>query len=400
MSIRKIFNYKSDILIDLTIEKEGYHPDRYKPKSAKWIWATCRYCGEPTRIRKQFYTQADNSACHKECRIKEQSSFPSPFADKNVQQKAQKSIEKKYGNKVVSKNREIAQKISSSKLRPRNNKNKWIAEITDILIQKGIEYSTNEDLADIVIPDHRLAISLNTTEDVREKDIDKSRRNVQISKSKKASEQGLFLFHIFEHSWQERKDQILNFVKTLVNTNKVKVAARKCELNHDECKDFLNNNHIQGYGNGTIRYFNLEYQSNIVATMTASKHHRQNGGKNNVVLNRLCFADGYNVQGGASKLFKYFRLWAKEEGYDEILSWSDNCWTEGNIYRVLGFELDKEYGPDYFYYDTINRCYRSKQSQRKAATNCPKGMTEKEWCIERGLWRIWDCGKKKWTLKL
>ncbi|KKL47519.1 hypothetical protein LCGC14_2334770, partial [marine sediment metagenome] len=165
------------------------------------------------------------------------------------------------------------------------------------------------------------------------------------------------------------------------------------------CRDFLNSNHIQGYGQGTIRYFNLEYGGEIIASMTASKHHRQGQG-GIIVLNRLCFKDGFNVQGGASKLFKRMVDWAREKSYTSIVSWSDNCWTEGRIYGVLGFELVKEHPPDYFYWDIQNRRYVSKQTQQKKKTGCPEGMTEREWCIKRGLSRIYDTGKRLWTFEL
>ncbi len=134
--------------------------------------------------------------------------------------------------------------------------------------------------------------------------------------------------------------------------------------------------------------------------MTASKHHRQNSNKDAIVLNRLCFKDNTNVQGGSSKLFSAFKKWAKAEKYSLIISWSDNCWTEGSIYNVLGFNLKKEYGPDYFYWDVKKHKYVSKQSQQKKKVECPDGMTEREWCVERGLFRIWDCGKRLWVFGL
>ena len=47
---KKTFNFPSEILTQLTIEKEGYDPAIYQSKSAKFIWAQikegfCRYCG-------------------------------------------------------------------------------------------------------------------------------------------------------------------------------------------------------------------------------------------------------------------------------------------------------------------------------------------------------------------
>jgi hypothetical protein len=68
MNNKKIFNFESKVLVGLTIEKEGHHPDELSRCSQKFIWAACRFCGEPSRIRKLFYTKA-GSACHNQCRI-------------------------------------------------------------------------------------------------------------------------------------------------------------------------------------------------------------------------------------------------------------------------------------------------------------------------------------------
>jgi len=253
---------------------------------------------------------------------------------------------------------------------------------------------------DLYIPAKSFAIEFNGNYWHSEACLDKKARNKHRHKTDLCREKGIRLFHIFEHQWETRKSQLLNFIRTIVGANEIKIAARKCQITHDVCKDFLNSNHIQGYGQGTIKYFNLVYNDEIVATMTASKHHRQNSSNGSIVLNRLCFKDNITVQGGASKLFKSMVAWAKDELYTDIVSWSDNCWTEGAIYRTLGFDLVQEYGPDYFYWDLKKHRYYSKQSQQKKKTGCPEGMTEREWCIERGLSRIWNCGKKLWKFPL
>jgi len=253
---------------------------------------------------------------------------------------------------------------------------------------------------DIYIPDKKFAIEFNGSywhsEACLELNIAK---NKHLIKTQLCRDKGIRLFHIFEYQWRDKKQQILNFIKSILGDNK-KIYARKCQINNEECKDFIENNHIQGYGRRTKIYFNLTYNNQIVASMTASSHHRQNINNDIVVLNRLCFADDITVVGGSSKLFKQFVYWAKEEGYKQIVSWSDNLWTEGDIYKTLGFELEIEYKPDYFYWDAKNRIYRSKQSQRKSATGCPKDITEKNFCLANKLYRIYDCGKKKWVYTL
>ena len=128
--------------------------------------------------------------------------------------------------------------------------------------------------------------------------------------------------------------------------------------------------------------------------MTFGGHPRRH--QKGLILSRFAVKDGYNIPGGASKLFKNAcKLLPK----GKIISWSDNRWSQGNVYKKLGFTLEKELKVDYTYVKINNTQAKriSKYSQQKKKTNCPKGMTEKEWAFQRGLSRIWDCGKKRWV---
>lgn len=287
---------------------------------------------------------------------------------------------------------------------PKQQKQK---EIFNILNNLGLNVIMNDRSIihplelDIYIPDKKMAIEFNgsywhseaclTSLDARKK---------HIFKLNKCRDKGIRLFNIFENLWDNRKKQYLNLLKSFLGLNTIKVGARKCYIDYEECKGFYDENHIQGYGRRTIKFFNLIYNNEIVGSMSASSHHRQNASSDTIVLNRLCYRDDYNIQGGSSKLFNCFIEWSRNSNYSKIISFSDNCWTDGNIYKILNFNFIKEYSPDYFYWDIKNKNYRSKQSQRKKATKCPIGMTEKEWCEERGLYRIYDCGKKLWEYNL
>lgn len=116
------------------------------------------------------------------------------------------------------------------------------------------------------------------------------------------------------------------------------------------------------------------------------------------MLDRLCFRDGVQVIGGSSRMLDRARAWAEAHGYDEILSFSDNRLTPGVVYDRLGFVADDQCRPDYFYVHDGRRV--SKQSQRKRASGCPDGMTERAWAQARGLVRCYDAGKVRWVLSL
>ena len=319
---RKIHNYESTILIDETIEEFGYHPDKYGVSSAKFIVARCRVCGKSHKIRKGFYNKS-GSACHKECKIEEMKQQKSPFLDIKVREKAKRTNLERYGFEQASSNKEIGKKISFSKLtedyknidlvgqdekslkknlRKTNKQKKLIVDsikefyFGEILLNTGKVISPYK--LDIYLPENKFAIEFNDSYLHSEAVLDvKEARNKHISKTRLCRERGVRLFHIFEYQWETRSKQLLNFIRTILSKNVIKVAGRKCGVSSDECKGFIEANHIQGYGQGTKKYFNLVYEGKVVASMTASRHHRQGADSRSIVLNRLCFDSGVNVQG-------------------------------------------------------------------------------------------------------
>ena len=108
--------------------------------------------------------------------------------------------------------------------------------------------------------------------------------------------------------------------------------------------------------------------------------------------------------GGSSRLLKYLIKYTKDSQYSELISWSDNRWSEGNVYNKTGFTLVEHLGPDYSYYVGGNK-RQSKQSNQKKnlITKGAKGTLEdkeKELASSLGYSRIWDCGKKRWKIHL
>lgn len=209
--------------------------------------------------------------------------------------------------------------------------------------------------------------------------------------------QNVRLITIFEDEWLKNKEKCQNRLKSILKIEQNKIFARKCEikeLSKKEFNDLCEKYHMQGSNNLGFVFYGLVYQGEIVAGISLGRHHRN---KDIVTLDRLCFKENLNVVGGSSKLFSACINYAKHNNVREIISWSDNRWSQGNVYKQLGFSLDKELGPDYSYINLKKPYYRlSKQSQKKSNTNCPEDKTEYEWAIENGLARLWDCGKKRW----
>ena len=214
-------------------------------------------------------------------------------------------------------------------------------------------------------------------------------------------DKGVRLITIFEDEWMLRQEQIKSFITSVLGKNTRKIFARKCTVSTIElslAKTFISSQHIQAASQLTIQAFGLYLEDELVGIMSYGRHPAD---LTTIVLDRMVFLPNTTIVGGASKLLKFSLPWLITKGISKVISWSDNRWSQGKVYSKLGFVLAYDGKADYGYVDTKKRYHRvSKISQKKNNTKCPEGMTELEWATARGLYRIWDCGKKRWELDL
>lgn len=210
-------------------------------------------------------------------------------------------------------------------------------------------------------------------------------------------QQGIRLITIFEDEWLFRRVQVEGRLKSLFGKTQ-KIFARKTEVASIDGKTaskFFEKHHLQGRAGNFIYGVGLYYNGDLVAVASLGNHHRKS---DSIALDRLCFKDGIRVVGGASRLFAHLKNWAKQNGHARIISWSDNRWSEGDVYKALGFSLEEDMIPDYFYFKNYKRY--SKQSLKKTKEERLFGKTEYQLRSEQGYHRIWDCGKKRWVFNL
>ncbi|RLG44954.1 MAG: hypothetical protein DRN81_03210 [Thermoproteota archaeon] len=239
---------------------------------------------------------------------------------------------------------------------------------------------------DIYLPELGIAFEMNGLHWHSEAKVPKS---YHFNKYKACLDNNVKLYTIWEDQWLNNNTLMRGFIQKLITPTK-RLYARKCEICTDktQIRAFIQKHHIQGICNLTDIYLGLTYNGNIVMAVTVGKHHR-NTNKDLFILNRVCFSE-YSIVGGLDKLLRRLPR--------PLISWSDNCYSPmGDLYKNAGFTLEAELKPDYFY--TKGWGIRiSKQSMQKANTGCPKHITEAEFAREQGLYRIWDCGKKRWKL--
>jgi hypothetical protein len=240
---------------------------------------------------------------------------------------------------------------------------------------------------DIIIPDKKIAIEycgLYWHSELFGKD-----KKYHLNKLIKCEEKGYRLITIFEDELVFKKDILFSRLKNLLTTYASDtIYARKCkikEINAEQVGVFCNCNHTQGYGSGAKIKLGAFYKDELVSIMTFSKpsiakRYRDTTG---LVweLHRFCSKINYRIVGIASKLLKHFE---RNYEWNNIFSYADRRWSDGNVYNQLGFRFSGYVSPSYWYIKGQNRLRKIKDEL--------KDKTEWEIRKSQGLNRIWDCG--------
>ena len=264
----------------------------------------------------------------------------------------------------------------------------------------GIIYSDlNEKLElDIYLPERRLAIEFDGL--YWHNDEIKMDQSYHLIKTEKCKEKNIQLIHIFEDEWIHKKDIVKSILKYKLGISTSKVNARECkikEISTNEKNIFLNNNHLQGSDKAKIK-IGAFYNEDLVAVMTFSNGNISRGGnptnKLSWELSRFCIKNEYVITGIANRMLEYFK---KNNDWNEIYSYADRRWSNGNVYLKLGFKLDTLNKPTYWYVNLkdITRIHR--YNLRKKKTD-PKDITELELRRKEGYLRIYDCGTIRFSL--
>jgi len=178
-----------------------------------------------------------------------------------------------------------------------------------------------------------------------------------------------------------------------------RVHARECEVTQvplEDARAFYNAWHLQGACKHLGSTLGLLRHGKPVAMMSFTDPRACRGLPVPWMLHR--YACSGRVPGAASKLLAAFR-----RGHTgSIVSYSDNRYSPaGGLYRVLGFSLKFETGPDYRYWRD-GRWYAKSSKQRKHLIaelgGCTPEDTEFTMASRAGYQRCYDCGKKTWVL--
>lgn len=228
---------------------------------------------------------------------------------------------------------------------------------------------------DIYIPSKKLAIEYNGLRWHSEQ-FKENAENYHLEKTNLCQEKGIKLIHIFEDEWLYHKDIVKSMLSHSLGDTNNRISARKCtikEITSKEAIQFLETNCIE-YNPFEVKYnIGLFYKNELVSIMTFCN---KSNGIN--VLDSYCTKLNTVVVGGASKLLNYFIKIYKP---NRIVTLVDKRWSDGNVFKKLGFSKVKDYKPNYYYVvdnKRVNKLLYFNQSE--------------ETLKEKGIYRIYDCG--------
>lgn len=214
-------------------------------------------------------------------------------------------------------------------------------------------------------------------------------RSYHANKLKQCQKAGIRLITIFEDEWEQRKSLVVKKLTNIMGKSaEPTVFARKCSvvsLTTEQKRKFLDANHIQGDGPGSISY-GLMHSDALVAVMSFIVG--QNG---KYTLNR--FATSCKIPGGFSKLLSHFK---KNHNWQTIVSFADLRWSVGSLYEQNGFVNDKVLVPDYYYcYAGVrHHKFKFRHSNLHNILGDVYDPAKSEWenMKDSKYDRIWNCG--------
>lgn len=299
----------------------------------------------------------------------------------------------------------IAEKFNLSDIFIKMSRSSYEVRIKSWLEELKIDYIENTKLIinpyqlDFYIPKYKIAIEIGSMYFHCEKSAGKNKKYHQ-TKWKLCKEKDITLLQFFDDDLSEHSNLIFSKIKRLCNQPLPVVGARKVtikqnQLSTKEEREFLNKFHLQGFTTTRNIVYSAYYNRNLVGVLTILLKN------NNAKIERYCTDVNFSFPGMFSKCLKQFINDYNFKG--KILTYSNNNYGSGNLYKTTGFKLVKITSPGYFY--TKNYLYKEprnkyKKHLLKKKFSIPQDILDKnsEWQIMQLLKydRIWDSGHGVW----
>ena len=285
------------------------------------------------------------------------------------------------------------------------NSTSYEIKIKELLEKYNIDYIRNSksiippQQLDFYIPEFNLAIEPGSSYYHSELHGNRG-RTYHYNKWKQCRDQNITLFQYFDNDILNKFHLIESKIKRICNVSIPIIGARKLQLlplnDYNLESNFLNQYHLQGANTKRNLVIGAYYTNELVGLSTWYV-------KNSTTeLSRFATNVNYSFPGLFSRMLTKFKSLTDFNG--ELISFSDNRHSDGNLYKSNGFNLEHVSNPGYTYSnDFINFESRQKYQKHKLAKTFNLESTyvnsKPEWEImqEQGYDRLWDAGQTKWA---
>jgi hypothetical protein len=215
-------------------------------------------------------------------------------------------------------------------------------------------------------------------------------------KTKKATEKGIDLYHIFEFEWITKKEIIKSIIRQKLKLTPRTIHINQCNvqwITKNEKEKFLTENHIFG-DDDSETHIGLFFNTELVEVLTIGKSYQYQY----TIFNSVRKLNVY-VNGGIEKLWRFF---VKYHDPSTVVVYEDIRFCPSNSqYEELGFILSNYIPPESYYFNNRNplKIFSSKKFKKDPHHYTENFLynsnkTEIENMRENNYLRFWDCGKK------
>ena len=282
-------------------------------------------------------------------------------------------------------------------------------EISEVVKNLGFDVElekkfpgTNKSV-DVFVPSAALAIDYHGNIWHSSRYISDSNRHA--ASLKLAESAGWTYIQVFSDEWLNRKPQVTSRLAHMLGKSLGKVFARKCEVvevSYSEAAQFHNTHHVQGASLQGNLHMALRHEGVLVSVISVGAHMSRRGVKSLDCLELLRYSTSTSVVGGLSRLIAALR---NQHSGKTLVTYCDRHMFSGGAYEKVGFALAGITRPDYTYITAGDQTRRHKSGFQKSRLAkkygvSTEGKTEAQITHELGLYRVYDCGKSRWTLTL
>lgn len=208
---------------------------------------------------------------------------------------------------------------------------------------------------------------------------------------------------LWEDVWHNRTSQVKARILSLLGHNQT-ISARETriiKLDKPTLEAFLDENHVMEPVSAKHKY-GLMYKGILIAVASFSSpktFYREEGEFRSVELVRYASLQGVNVVGAMGKLLEHF---IEQHKPDDIMTYTDREWSDGEVYEKLGFVKTEQTAPILFW---IHPKEMIRYSEHKIPAvlqeECKSMGTElADFLTKKGFFMIQNLGNNKFILKL